>query len=503
MNANLIKKLVRLYIYVKYDDLPDYLKKNREFIKERISYNYDFNDIKNKPKNIIELDVIKNDVELIKIMITIYPSIYVWRNREILLLDNIDILLPYIIKKHSYIIVYFVNENIFNPNYYYLIKDHHFFKYLYKYSFYTNIQLDIFDKENIFTIIKSKNTYNYNNFFKLSYTYVNEDNILVNLMISQGMNNYFYSDFNTNRKINMIKNIKYVSIKNIDNNLLNYCNIKYKYYHNVLKYTFITKYADPRILDYYSDKFFKKKYLYIDYILFFIKNYIKDQFVDILCLDKNYFNNYFLIKEFSTLKKNNIGNLIKLLYKNSKNIFEFIAPYSHDKYKSFPYHLIIESIRYESLNITYFNKNYNNNKKFLQKLSYYNPEIISHLKRKLLNINFYDSDLIDTSNVEIENLPDIKKNNVHFVGKLYSPQNIYFYEGSKKFLKDKNFVLELINKYKYDILHVSNIFNNDKDVVFSSLKLDEKNIIYANVNIINKYVECNFDIEKLRSLLFE
>lgn len=218
-------------------------------------------------------------------------------------------------------------------------------------------------------------------------------------------------------------------------------------------------------------------------------------FIEYLSLNK-------YAKKISTQKFINNINMYKYFYLNENlNIFSYLNNKNNNEY--IPSYFINNFFKLDNENTDTcyydydFNFNYSfmNNKRILEKITYYDPTIIVNL-------------LIDTRN---------KFYNSKFINFKFFGDNVFSLSFEKSFLENKKLlhnyhivhmlikyykydtkenILEYINDYKHDILDIIPKFKDDKDIVISSLINNPKMIKYAHKTYINMYVKNNFDMDK-------
>lgn len=547
-NSNILK-LVNLYHYCKLEEIPKYLLNDKYFMLYRIfiydNYKSNYTDLNHRLNkffydkffyydllnlyyyevfcntnrnnnyfNIIEkiiyfivdclniVDDINNHDEISKYIKMKFPFILLFLN-----IENLDdeILINLYKNKYikSYINDYYIDfnnvlyKNLENPNKLNVlfeliknidrvIKNYHFPK--------NKILLNLLTKKNKANI-KMIDENEYNNYLFLQLIKTNKKYIyeIKEYYYTTKFKKYCilkYGLINLNKtnisKENIYSN-KYINNTGIDNNALDK-NLFFKkkdHYQDILYilickndfYIHITKFFSSLKTIIYKDKSLIKKIL-SNNKFYSMRLMIKYFYNDELQYNSNYINNFKNIlngyPSFEFYKKN--------YYLKSKFLNYLLSQCYYYNY---------DRIKYWYNNIYYF---VFFDKKNFEKILYHYPNFFNSIYHHKSQV--YKSKMINYENIKISTiyLPLTLKMNNEEITKFINNDN------SKIFLKEINNKEDIINycyKINCGILNHIPHFKDDYDIVSLSLKKDEEMIKYASVDYINKYIENNFDINKM------
>lgn len=529
MNTNeidYITKVVKLYKFCDLTKIPEYLLNNHSFLSKRIikyafwddlmyilnsnlSNNYEFiyemvnicnfklksyNSLRKKHKiiNFFYKKILLKNFDLLYKLCIKFPYFYFYILSDINILPN---KIKELIQNKDYINFSFKNVEmlIFNFLYFSDKKYEHFLKKDY-----------FFNIIKYFSISKFKYVKLYNNEF-LNY-----------------IRNYYKNDIQQTFKLikkekDFILDIKTnFLVKNINFNL--YCIKKYSFCKNLdvlllFDNYYIYKLSEIKNLDKISDFYTLEQIHNKDIFYILIKNYFNNfdfniDFIPINLLnDKSLFN--LLIKH----KVNKTLELLRLVYKKIycfqllNDVKKYILEL--DVYETNILHndinIIFKSIEYDINVVVKINKFILYNKRFMEKLLYYNTNILYYInliyKKHKNKIEFCLSKFVKTTNNSENysdlNLPEKVKSckDFNLIKNLINKDHIYEMFNKESLTKEN--LLNFIKITKFGILDKIPFFNDDKDIVYESIKCDINLIRHANIKYINNYVMNGFDINKI------
>lgn len=539
-NMDNIEKLVKLYHHCKIDELPNSLLDNKDFMLKRIIF---FNK-NNLGDTFHPLNKFKHDYDLIKSIfnLKLKDKINYLKLDKIIknVYNNIlskDFKLLFKIAKKYPLIFYYINFDIiknkkkFNKNIHSLCDDYYYIKYIIKNTLNYDEEFLYFLKKNVINVNNKDFIFD---FIKNGVKFETCDKILMNLLFKRpGYHKNKCSEY-----ILYSSNIKYkkdegISIKSPTYYLIKYGKIKKNNY-NKLNNILLKKLENVQSYYNYLVKLctFSKKY---DLIYLLLKKYIENNpYFNITLLLKSFFIKKEIIKLLLRKINNNSYYLFKLVYNSQKyyqllekkNNFNLLI-YSINNLNNFGirYSKLIERTNINTIIkgidedygifISKLNEMFKYDKKILEKILYHNQKAIKNIdiiyKENIFsnlscfidknnNINkmdFYLSKFINHENVKLRKIPKklMNNENLNIFKKIIRNINFRsFFNFEQE--NNKKLIMKLL-KNGANLLYSIPHFKNDHDIVLKSLENDENMILYCNVKYINKYVEFNYDINKM------